>query len=71
MENSELKIRQSIKKCHELEEENGKSYHIINDQFYTVVKESYFVKERPYHSLYNTSDMIYKGKRIEKGNWYV
>lgn len=61
MENSELKFKKSIKKCRDLKRETGEDYHIINDQFFSVVKSSYFDKKRPYHSLYNT-----KNKKEEK-----
>lgn len=54
MRNPQLKIKISIQKCKTLKKETGGDYHVINDQFFSVVKNSYFDKERPYHSLYST-----------------
>lgn len=64
MKNSELKFQESIEECKNQHNKSGKVYHIINDQFFTVVEESYFNgdggddggNDKPYHSLWNTDD---------------
>jgi 5-methylcytosine-specific restriction endonuclease McrA len=56
MENSETKFQESIEECKNLHKESDKVYHIINDQFFTVVDEDYFNEDKPYHSLWNTDD---------------
>lgn len=54
MKNPEVEFKKSIQKCKDLKKETGEDYNVINDQFFSVVKNYYFNKERPYHSLYST-----------------
>lgn len=70
MKNSEYSMRQSILESHKKNDEYGKVYHVINDHFYTVVEESYFKGNVPYHSLYNTDDKKYGFYKVSyvKGN---
>ena len=62
--NKEQLFRQSILTAHQKNEETGEKYHVINDQFYTVVADTYFSEKRTYFSLYNTTDKEYSMYKV-------
>ncbi|CAG7579895.1 MAG: hypothetical protein SLAVMIC_00148 [uncultured marine phage] len=63
--NKEELLRQSILTAHQKNEENGRKYHVLNDQFYTIVEDDYFQVKRTYFSLYNTEDKEYSKYKVE------
>lgn len=68
-------IREAILEAHQNVDKYGGTWYVCSDDFFSVVKESYFInedgtrKDKPFISLYNTDDMFYgnhgMGHRIE------
>lgn len=58
-------IREAMKEAHETADEFGGTWYVLDDDFMSVVKESYFITEegdrkvKPFVCLYNTKDMRY------------
>lgn len=58
-------IMEAILEAHLNVEKYGETWYVLNDDFFSVVKESYFItdegvrKDKPFVSLYNTNDKFY------------
>ncbi len=69
-------IMEAILEAHQNVDNYGETWYVLNDDFFSVVKESYFIeddgtrKSKPFVSLYNTTDRIY-GQSIARKMEYV
>lgn len=58
-------IMEAILEAHQNVDNYGETWYVLNDDWFSVVKESYFIedngtrKDKPFVSLYNTTDCIY------------
>jgi len=64
-------IREAMLEAHQIAEEFGGTWYVLNDDFMSVVKESYFIeedgtrKDKPFVSLYNTKDKRYNRHTVD------
>jgi len=63
-------IMEAILEAHQNVEKYGETWYVLNDDFFSVVKESYFItdegvrKDKPFVSLYNTDDKFYGSRGV-------